>query len=350
MKICYFGIYNPSYSRNKLLIRGLRQNGVEVLECNSSLKGPAKYFDLIKKHWWIRNSYDVMVVGFPGFQPMILAKLITRKPIIFDAFLSLYDTVVLDRGLAKKYSFKAGYFWFLDWLSCSLADKVLLDTFEHINFFARTFKINKNKFYRILVGVDDEIFYPRSEPGGRDYFIVHFHGSFIPIHGLKYIIEAANILREQKIIFNVIGAGQEFKKISKLITEYKLGNTVKIHGLVAEEKLIDLLAGADICLGIFGDSDKINRIIPNKLYECLAMEKPVITADTPATREVFSDNQLMLCRAGDAKALAEKIMILKNDQVLRRKLSANSFSLVKEKFVSNILGQELKNIASKLIL
>jgi len=156
------------------------------------------------------------------------------------------------------------------------------------------------------VGVDDEIFYPRSEPGGRDYFIVHFHGSFIPIHGLKYIIEAANILREQKIIFNVIGAGQEFKKISKLITEYKLGNTVKIHGLVAEEKLIDLLAGADICLGIFGDSDKINRIIPNKLYECLAMEKPVITADTPATREVFSDNQLMLCRAGDAKALAEK--------------------------------------------
>ena len=350
MKICYFGIYNPSYSRNKLLIRGLRQNGVEVVECNTQKKGAIKYFDLIRKHWRIRNSYNVMVVGFPGFQSMILAKLITRKPIIFDAFLSLYDTVVLDRGLAKKYSFKAGYFWFLDWLSCSLADKVLLDTFEHINFFARTFKINKNKFYRILVGVDDEIFYPRSEPGGRDYFIVHFHGSFIPIHGLKYIIEAANILREQKIIFNVIGAGQEFKKISKLITEYKLGNTVKIHGLVAEEKLIDLLAGADICLGIFGDSDKINRIIPNKLYECLAMEKPVITADTPATREVFSDNQLMLCRAGDAKALAEKIMILKNDQVLRRKLSANSFSLVKEKFVSNILGQELKNIASKLIL
>lgn len=347
MKICYFGIYDPAYSRNKLLIRGLRQNGVEVAECNSRLKGPAKYFDLIKKHWRIKNSYDVMVVGFPGFQAMILARFVTRRPIIFDAFLSLYDTMVLDRGLAKKRSFKAGYYWLLDWLACSLADKVLLDTYEHIDFFARIFKINKNKFHRILVGVDDKIFFPRSGRKDKTEFLVHFHGSFIPIHGLKYVIQAAGILRRQKIIFNVLGAGQEFKKISRQAEELKLENTVKIHGLVSEEKLIDSLAEADVCLGIFGDSDKINRIIPNKLYECLAMKKPVITADTPVIHEVFSAEQLLLCRAGEAKDLAEKILYLKNNPAVRNNLAESGFSLVKEKFVANVLGKELKDAAEK---
>jgi len=47
---------------------------------------------------------------------MILAKLITRKPIIFDAFLSLYDTVVLDRGLAKNTALKPVTFGF--WIGC----------------------------------------------------------------------------------------------------------------------------------------------------------------------------------------------------------------------------------------
>ena len=37
IKVCYFGTYRAAYSRNKIMIEGLRRNGVEVLECHETL-------------------------------------------------------------------------------------------------------------------------------------------------------------------------------------------------------------------------------------------------------------------------------------------------------------------------
>ena len=158
LTICFFGIYNPKYPRNRVLISGLKQNDVNVIECGTELKGVKKYFDLIKKHWEIRKEYDILFVAFPGWHSMILAKFLTRKPIIFDAFISVYDSAVFDRKNTKQYSLKARYFWFIDWLACVLADKVILDTNEHIKYFVSEFGLKKEKFERIFVGSFAETF------------------------------------------------------------------------------------------------------------------------------------------------------------------------------------------------
>jgi len=152
MTICYFGFYNSEYSRNRILINGLHQNGVKILECQTNLKGISKYFDLIKKYHQIKKQHhDIIIVGYPGYQATILAKFITKKPIIFDAFTSLYDSVVLDRQLVKPKSLKALYYWFLDWLSCKLADKILLDTNTNIEYFVKTFGIKKKNLSGFLL-------------------------------------------------------------------------------------------------------------------------------------------------------------------------------------------------------
>lgn len=347
MTICYFGIYDPGYSRNKALIRGLKQNGVQVIECRSSKSGIRKYLDLIMKHSRIRNGYDAMVVGFPGFQCAVLAKILARKPIIFDAFVSLYDSNVFDRKITPKKSLKAGYYWFLDWLSCRLADKVLLDTNEHISFFADTFKIKENKLYRIFVGADSEVFYPRGDKNKESVFQVHFHGYFIPLQGVRHIIKAAEILRNEEIVFNIVGRGQEFKEIEDLVGSSGLMENINLIEPVELEKLPDLITQADICLGIFGDTQKTKRVIPNKVFECIAMGRPVITADTPAVRELFSEKEIMLCRAADGKDLAEKIMTLKNDNDLRSMLALNGRRLFEEKLNEATLAKQLLKIINK---
>ena len=61
------------------MISGLKKNEVDVVECKTIRRGFLKYIDLIVKHWKIRNSYDIMIVGFQGIQAVILAKLLTRK-------------------------------------------------------------------------------------------------------------------------------------------------------------------------------------------------------------------------------------------------------------------------------
>src|SRR3989344_6669816 len=96
MKVLYFGTYNPQYGRNWVLINGLKKNGVEVIE----LRRPPARFCLLKLLFdYLRSwpDFDAMVVGFSGQEAMFLARLLTRKPIIFDVFTSHYGGYVLNR-------------------------------------------------------------------------------------------------------------------------------------------------------------------------------------------------------------------------------------------------------------
>ena len=105
-----------------------------------------------------------MVVGFPGHAAMplawFLAKL-TNKKIIFDVFVSLYDSIILDREDHSRYSLPALKYWLMDWLSCRLADLIISEVDEYAKYFVKTFGIKYSKFRRIFVGSDDAILYPR---------------------------------------------------------------------------------------------------------------------------------------------------------------------------------------------
>jgi len=342
--ICFFGRYDSNYSRNRVLINGLRQNNVEVIECQTKLKGIIKYFDLIKKHYKIRKKYDVLFVAFPGWHAMILAKFLTRRPIIFDAFVSIYDSTVFDRKNIKKISFKAKYFWLMDWLSCKLADKILLDTNEHIKYFIQEFGLKKEKFERIFVGSFAHNFSFSKKFKKNNKFIISFYGFLIPLQGIKYILESAKLLEKHlDIQFNFIG--------TKIKRKYQNGNFFNINFIenLSYKKLLDLINQSDICLGIFGDTKKTQRVIPNKVFDCVALKKAVITADTPAIRELFNENDLMLIPAANSQKLAKAILILKNNHQKIEKLAQNGYN----KFIQNtkisILGNRLKKIAENLI-
>ncbi len=142
MTICYFGNFNPAYSRNRVIMQGLEQNGAKI----------------VRSIW---QPHDLVIVGYSDSRWAVpVARIFSRKPIIWDAFYSLYDAWVFDRKLVSPRSLKARWYWFLDWLSCKLADRVLLDTNAHIDYFVKTFRMHRTKFIRVLLGTDDQIFHP----------------------------------------------------------------------------------------------------------------------------------------------------------------------------------------------
>lgn len=347
MTICFFGIYHSNNLRLNYLKRSLVKLGIKVIECHSEKNGFKKYFDLLVKHWSVKGKYDFMFVAFPGYQSLILAKFLTAKPIIFDAFNSIYDTAVNDRRQVAKYSLTAGYFWILNKLACWLANKIILDTSAHINYFVKKFKISEKKFAKLLVGTDDLIFYPRKGKKISASFIVHFHGSFIPLHGIEYIIKAAKLLEDQDIIFNLVGSGQTYPEMVGLAQSL---NLTKVNFLepLQPPKLAELMARADLCLGIFGSTDKAKRVIPCKVYDALAMAKPVLTGDSPAIRELLHDQEnVLLCQLADPEDLAAKIKELKNNQELRQKIAQNGYSIFLEKSRPQILAKDLLKIISR---
>jgi glycosyltransferase involved in cell wall biosynthesis len=348
MKICYFGIYDSGYSRNRIFIKGLRQNGAEVIECVSKKKGIKKYFDLISQHRKIQNSYDVMVVGFPGQQSMILARFLTCKPIIFDSLVSLYDSLVYDRKTVRRRSLIAAYFWLIDWLALRLATLAIVDTEEHAKYFSKTFHIRKNKFRRIFIGSDDDAINPcdKKEKVEGESFVAHFHGFFNPLQGVPYIVSAAKLLENENVKFNIVGRGQGYDEIMKLAEGV---SNLRFVQPVPYEKLKEYICSADICLGVFGESDKTKRVISNKIFEALAARMPVITSKTEAILELLSDREnILLCRVSDSFDLAKKILELKNNDNLRKNIAENGYKLFLQKLRPEILGKELLELAESI--
>ena len=159
MRILYFGIYDPQYARNWVLINGLKKNGAEVIECRVRPQRGA-LIKLFINFLRLRQSFDAMIVGFPGQEVMFLARLLTRKPIVFDAFTSHYEGYILDYERWGKNSLRARYYKFLDRFSCKFAQSVLLDTQAHIDFFVQEFNLPSIKFKRLWIGANSDIFYP----------------------------------------------------------------------------------------------------------------------------------------------------------------------------------------------
>jgi hypothetical protein len=159
MIICYFGDYDPGYGRNRVLLKGLRENGVNILECRSEKKGFTLYQDLREKHKKIKGKYDILIVGQSFNTRLVwLAKLLSRKKIVWDAFYSFYDKYAFDNKVISPNGLRGWYLWLSEWLACRLANMILLDADAHIDYFARLFRINKNKFIRAFIGADDSVF------------------------------------------------------------------------------------------------------------------------------------------------------------------------------------------------
>jgi hypothetical protein len=73
--------------------------------------------------------------------------------------------------------------------------------------------------------------------------------------------------------------------------------------------LKDRIAEADLCLGIFGTSDKAASVIPNKVFQILAVGRPLVTRISPAIRELLEPvpGCVYLVRPGDAHALVDAL-------------------------------------------
>lgn len=355
MKVLHFGTCDPAWVRNRIIKKGLKENKVEVIGCSDFVhRGVRKiwlrYPNLIKRY---KSSYDVMIVGNPGHGDIPLAKLLTTinaKPLVFDALISVYEAV-LDRKLVKKDSLKSKFYFYIDKLSYIMSDLVLLDTNEHINYFHKEFSIEKKKFKRIFVGTDDAIFYPRKINKKDDTFIVTFHGTFIPLHGIQYIIRAAKLLERHKDIkFEIMGYGQMYNEIVNLSQKLSVKN-VTFKKSVSYEELPNFIARGDVGLGIFRNTPKARRVIPTKVSDILAMGKPLITGASPAIKEAgISDRKnALLVEMANPKAIADKILELKEGNALRDKISKNGYKLFKKNFTPKVIGSNLKKELAKLI-
>lgn len=302
------------------------------------------------------EDHDAVVVGYNGYFDMPLAKLLSKirkKPLIFTPVFPLYETLVEDRKYLDKLTLKAKVIHLIDRLSCTLADHIIIETKTYMNYYCREFRIPEEKFTKISLGADETNFLPDERGGQRNdphHLKILFYGKFIPLQGISYIIKAAKLLEiHNEIEFEIIGSGQLSEEIKDLAKKLNTQN-VSFIDWVDYRDLPDHIQNADICLGIFGHTKKAQRGIPIKVYEALAMKKPVITGDTPAAREILQHRiNSLLCDTANPRAIAEAVLLLKENENLRKNIAEAGFSLYQDSLSSVRIAEEFEKVLEKCL-
>ena len=374
MKVLYWGTYDTGKPRNRILIRGLGEAGVKVSQCHYELWSGIEDKSQIKSlgtklrflaRWlfcypglivrFMKSPRpDVVIIGYLGHVDVIVIWIFAKLrgiPVVWDAFISLYDTVVCDRKLLHRYNPLAILLYCWEWLACRAVDLVILDTVSHARLFIDHFGVKEDKTTSVYVGVEPEIFSPRDirpAVGMDDSCSVLFYGQFIPLHGIETIIEAARLLKDEGIDWTLIGTGQETERIAGMLREEPLAKLNWVEWVEYEE-LVAHIHQADICLGIFGSSDKAARVVPNKVYQILATGMPLITRTSPAMDELVEepDPGIIFVAPASPHELAEAIC------AMRGRLSSMPQQLhgkITERVTPERLGLSLRSTIEEKVL
>jgi len=364
-RVVLWGTYDLGKPRTRILIRGLGEAGVELIQCHvdvwsgiedkANIAGWRKIAAVLGKLilaypiliWrYLRlPRHDVVLVGYLGHLDVIVLwpfAALRGVPVVWNAFLSLYETVVEDRQMVGPCHPLAWLVWAWDWLACRAADLVLLDTLAHARWFQSEFKLQLGRTDAVFVGAEPDAFAPLpnagAETGGP--IRVLFYGQFIPLHGIETIVAAAARTAPDRYSWTIIGTGQEDARIRKLLEAHPIPHLRWITW-VPYAQLRESIATADICLGIFGQSGKAARVIPNKVFQVIAAGRPLVTRDSPAMRELVTSDTpgIHLVRAGDADSLLAGIAELARQ--IRQSSTAALFGSLRDQIAPAAIGRQL---------
>jgi glycosyltransferase involved in cell wall biosynthesis len=273
-----------------------------------------------------RLDVDAVIVGYPGHFLVPFGRVIAalrRARLVFDPLVSLADTFSGDRELVGARSPLGRGVDAVDRVAFSLPRLVLADTWEHAAFFGARFGLPRERLAVVPVGAESA---PQATGAARrlaadEPLVVFQYGKWSPLHGAETVLAAAESLRDRPVRFVLAGEGQLSAALRGEIARRRLTN-VEWLGMLSPQELRARTLAADVCLGIFGASDKARRVVPTKVHEALACGRPVVTADSAAARELLQDGRdALLVPAADSDALAAAVESLR-DEPLRAALGA----------------------------
>ncbi|OGN01571.1 MAG: hypothetical protein A3I26_00510 [Candidatus Yanofskybacteria bacterium RIFCSPLOWO2_02_FULL_43_10] len=343
-KIIYISNTRLDYSLNSACIKGLSENGVEVV--GFYVKGGGIRGLIKTVSFYLHNSGDIdaVMIGYDSPVLVALFRPFCRKKIIYNAALSVYERMIISRELASRFSVKAVYYWFIDFVAVHLANLVIVETDHQADFFKKIFKISGKKIYKSWIGVDENKFFYNPALPKYDSFTVLFRGAFMPESGVEYAIKAAKILEDKNIKFIVIGSGILLKKVKKLAEELKPANLELITDYVSYDTLRTTMQRCHLSLGQLSNHDRLSRTIPHKAYESLAMKLPYLTASNIGVLELLAPGETCLaCSPADANSLAEKILWAKNNYPVAEKIAENGYKQYQDQLKSSILAGNILN-------
>lgn len=364
VRVIVFGTYQAdSHPRVKVLMEGLRESGVQVVEINEPLGlSTAERVSMLQKPWTVpilglrllnrwgrlivrgraevrRSRPDAVLVGYLGHFDVHLAKLLFRRaPIVLDHLIFAGGTA-LDRGSRQGAVVRALHL--VDRFALSAADVIVVDTQEHRD---RVPPESRDRAVVAPVGAQASWFAAGAgavvAPREDEPVKVIFFGLYTPLQGAVVIGHALALLAARgidstELTVTMIGTGQDLAA-----TRAAAGDLAPVRWIdwVDPAELPAVVASHHVALGIFGTTVKGANVVPNKVYQSAAAGCAIVTSDTDPQRRVLGGSAEFV-PAGGAEQLATVLAALARDRDLLALRRAQARALALRSFTgTSVIG------------
>ena len=190
----------------------------------------------------------------------------------------------------------------------------------------------------IPMGIDMDLFTPiyKEKKVVSESLNLVSVGRLIELKGHKYAIESIQklVLNGYNIKYNIVGDGEQYNYLKKMIDELSLNGIVKLHGFKSQSEIREMLSNSDVFLmPSITDASGRGEAQGQVTAEAQAMGLPVVAFDSGGVSETIMNNESgILVTEKDINAFAEAIKSLLNNELLRIKMGETAQDFIKEKF------------------
>lgn len=291
-----------------------------------------------------KGKYDVILVTSPPLFTAITALIISffkKLPIVFEVR-DLWPESAIDTGLLKnKILIKLSYLFEAYIYKKAKLINVLTPAFKS-KLIEKGVKEEKIIFIpnaadfslveKFQTGIFDPQEYKRSL-GLEDKFVI----TYIGVHGLAnhliQLIDAAVLLEETKIVFQLIGSGPQKEMLKAEAKKRNLKNVI-FRDSVPKAEVFKYILASDVGASVLKNAEVFKTIYSNKTFDYMACKKPVLLAIDGVSRSLIKEaNCGIYVQPENPFLIAEKAKELCNlpeDTLVQ--IGENGFKFAKKNF------------------
>jgi glycosyltransferase involved in cell wall biosynthesis len=229
------------------------------------------------------------------------------------------------------------------------ADRIVVVTSAFKDHLIRIWRVPAEKISIVENGVETHLFY--SDPAAvavrqqlhlENHFVVCYIGTMGNAHGLETLIAAAEDLPTElpSARFLLIGEGAEKEKIVQLAATRGLAN-VQFLAQQSRERIPAYISAADVCVVMLKRTELFKSVIPTKLLEYMACERPVIVAVDGQARQIVQQAAAgIFVEPEDTKALVTAILALAHEPQRRREMGLSGRQYILDHFSREKTAQD----------
>ena len=262
-----------------------------------------------------KNNYQIIHVHNPPDFIILSAipfKIFFNTKIILDLHDMLPEAVSSNFGVDENHVF-VRIARLIERLAIKCSDAIICTNAYDKKIILSRNIIDPEKIFIVMNTPDMELFkieHLRKEDFGLgNKFIIVFEGTIWKRRGIQTVIEAVEKLKDKiPIYFVILGDGPDLDYLKNIVNDKNLNAFIEFTGWVDLKTLSEYISISDVCIIPFLKTKVNERGVPNKLFEYIVHEKPVVASRLTGMSLTFSDDQVLFFEPGNATDLAEKIL------------------------------------------